>query len=241
MITIIEPHYFWPETTRQMFPFLMKHIERCGKICYKSEDRITNNSAERFVKSIRLSGHESVMEHATITAIVVCSRACSHQWVRHRVGSSYSQESQRFCSYGKKNSLQVICPPSIGLLPSDYRGDYDRDTYKWILWRDDRQITCANEQQVRWVMHVDSAYAEYVRELKGGIKPEDARYLLPNATKTELAVTFNLRQWRHFFKTRCDRHAQWEIRNIANSILTDLTQKFPAIFEDLYEIFIGID
>jgi len=238
MITIIQPTYYLPETTVQMFPFLMEHVERCGRICYKSEDRITEDSAERFVNGIRKSGHESVLEHALITAIVICSRACSHQLVRHRI-AAYSQESQRYCDYGKKDSLQVVCPPSIGLLPGDYQGDYDRDRYEWILWRDDSEhhpveITCANEQQVRWVMHIDSVYDEYMRELKEGIKPEDARYLLPNATKTELAVTFNLRQWRHVFRERAlNRHAQWEIRGIFSAILVDLKKRFPAIFCDL--------
>jgi flavin-dependent thymidylate synthase len=137
----------------------------------------------------------------------------------------------RYVNYGKQNSLKVVCPPSIGLLPGDYRGDYTQD-YEWILWRD--KIINASEQQVRWIMHIESAYSEYKRELKEGVKPEDARYILPNAAKTELAVTFNLRQWRHVFKERAlNKHAQWEIRGIFSAILVDLKGRFPAIFCDL--------
>lgn len=231
MLTIIEPGYYWPETTVRMFPLVMEHVERCGRICYRSEDRITEGSATRFVETLRKSGHESVLEHASITAIIVCSRACSHQLVRHRI-AAFSQESMRYVNYGKRG-LQVVCPSSIGLLPGDYKGDYNRDTYEWVLWRNDETIT-ANEQQVRWVMYIDGAYGEYVRELKEGLKPEDTRYVLPNATKTELAVTFNLRQWRHVFKERAlNKHAQWEIRGIFLAILVDLKERFPAIFGDL--------
>ena len=230
MITIVEPTYFWPETTLKMFPFLMEHVERCGRICYKSEDRITEGSAEQFVKRICKSGHESVLEHASATAIVVCSRACSHQLVRHRI-AAYSQESQRFCSYGKVNSLKVICPPNIGLLP----GDYER--VGWMTQLNGQNVRLT-EQHESWIRDMGCAYSAYKRELTQKIKPEDARYLLPNATKTELAVTFNLRQWRHVFQERAlNKHAQWEIRAIFSSILDDLSERIPAVFADLKQPF----
>ena len=236
MITIIEPHFYWPETTLSMFPFMMKHIERCGRICYKSEDLITEDSAGRFVEKICRNRHESVLEHCSVTAIVVCSRACSHQLVRHRI-AAYSQESQRYCDYGKKSSLQVICPKGIGIEP----GDYDTKNYggHWCVWKNGTKWSMEQvadfTHQAQWLLQVDGAYSEYKTELKEGVKPEDARYVLPNATKTELAVTYNLRQWRHFFKTRCDRHTQWEIRDIATSILNDLKKRLPSVFSDLGE------
>ena len=239
MITIIKPHFYWPETTVKMFPLIMEHIERCGRICYKSEDKITNDSADRFVANICRNRHESVLEHCSVAAIVVCSRACSHQLVRHRI-AAYSQESQRYCDYGKKSSLWVICPQSIDINP----GDYDAENVgisSWVIHKDGEwfkhrpfQDRLAFERQRQWIINVDCAYSEYKAELAEGVPPGDARYVLPNATKTELAVTFNLRQWRHVFKERAlNRHAQWEIRGIFSDILSDLKERLPAVFCDL--------
>ena len=78
---------------------ILKLIELCGRVCYKSEDKITEDSAQRFVKSVIKSGHESVLEHAKISVRVVCDRGISHEIVRHRL-ASYSQESSRYCVAG---------------------------------------------------------------------------------------------------------------------------------------------
>ncbi len=537
MITIIEPHFYWPETTLKMFSYIMEHLERCGRICYKSEDLITSDSADRFVNNICRNRHESVLEHCSVTAIIVCSRACSHQLVRHRIAaycltgdtevvafskkkgrnpkrwtlkqlyqwsldpkrkgrlslirlrsvnkngllvpgciksviesgcqeiyrvttkfgriieatakhrfltpqgwkqlcqlnvgdkvtangqlayknpewiremylnrnlprkevaklagvsdaclgqwirhfklqkphSQYpgrkpghgnpgmfstsglkklseihkgeknpqwlgeaasaqagrfrarklstlpedceicgsevrlsrhhcdgdthnndatnimflcdachhqwhtgqavmsvftdtivkiervgikptydiemagpnhnfvanglvvhnSQESQRYCNYGKKDSLRVICPSSIGFAPGDY--ETENIGGDWRVWKDGAQWSMEQTidfaRQVQWLLQVDGAYSEYKAELAEHIKPEDARYVLPNATKTELAVTFNLRQWRHVFMERAlNAHAQWEIRGIFTDILDDLKERLPAVFGDL--------
>lgn len=238
MITVIEPYFYWPETTLSMFPFLMEHIERCGRVCYKSEDRITPGSAERFISTICRNRHESVLEHCSVTAIVVCSRACSHQLVRHRI-AAYSQESMRYVNYGKHDSLKVICPESIGLEPGDYHTMYqencDTNTSLRLAWKNGILLE-EGARQIDWAIQIDNAYNEYKSELVGGVKPEDARYVLPNATKTELAVTFNLRMWRHIFEMRAlNKHAQWEIRGIFSNILDDLKERLPAVFCDLEE------
>jgi len=214
MITVIEPHFYWPDTTS--FDNILQHIERCGRICYKSEFKITEDSAKDFVRMIVRNGHESVLEHVSLTAIVVCSRSCSHQLVRHRI-AAFSQQSQRYVSLAKSKSFEVICPPSIGITPGLYT---DRMYLPY--------------QQKRWIEFISNSYQEYVDQVNEGVLAEDARYVLPNATKTELAVTFNLRQWRHVFKERAlNTHAQWEIRKIFTSILMDLNDKVPTVFEDL--------
>lgn len=224
MIAVIEPTYYWLDTTLQMFPLVMEHVERCGRVCYKSEKRITEDSATRFIQTICKSGHESVLEHVSLTAIVVCSRACSHQLVRHRI-AAFSQESQRYVNYGKVDALQVIGPLSIGLAPGDYES-YGR------MIRQEGKVVDLTPRQERWIHLIDGLYHEYKTELAEGVKPEDARYVFPNAAKTELAVTFNLRQWRHVFKERAlNRHAQWEIRGIFSAILADLRGRFPVIFD----------
>ena len=77
---------------------MLKNIELCGRVCYKSEDRITAESAAQFISMILKSGHESVLEHEKISVRVICDRGITHEIVRHRM-ASYSQESTRYCNY----------------------------------------------------------------------------------------------------------------------------------------------
>jgi thymidylate synthase (FAD) len=214
MIEVVEPGFYWPETTCRMFEYLLPHVERCGRICYKSEAKITSDSAPKFVENICRNRHESVLEHSSLTAIMIGSRAFSHQLVRHRIGA-YSQESMRFVNYGKLKALKVICPKRIGLRPGFYEN------------------IMAPRRQASWLKNQESCYAEYLAELEDGVPPEDARYSLPISCKTEVAVTYNLRQWRHFLRIRTDRHAQWEIRDIATDICTQLKRDMPAVFCDI--------
>jgi len=213
---------------------LVQHIERCGRTCYKSEDRITDTSAERFVRTICRNRHESVLEHGIVTVIIVCSRSCSHQLVRHRI-AAYSQESQRYCDYGKRG-LRVICPTRIGLTPGGYFFEDSRLNLGWFKYRDGPILPdkIEDRRQVDWLATVGNCYSEYLAEREDGVPPEDARYVLPNATKTEIATTFNLRQWRHVFRERgLNRHAQWEIRGIFSTLLEEFQRRMPSVFEDL--------
>jgi thymidylate synthase (FAD) len=216
MIEVVEPGFYIPDETWQMHQYLLPLVERCGRICYKSEDKITENSASKFVENICRNRHESVLEHANITIMMIGSRAFSHQLVRHRLGA-YSQESMRFVNYSKSKALKVICPKRIGLKPGLYH----------------RYTTVDTARQADWLLNQQRCYDEYLRELKDGVPPEDARYSLPISCKTEIAVTYNLRQWRHFLKIRTDRHAQWEIRDIATGICKHLKHGMPAVFCDI--------
>ena len=83
---------------------MLQKIERIGRVCYKSEDLITEDSAEKFIRNILKRGHESVIEHEKISVKMVCDRGVTHEIVRHRV-ASYSQESTRYCNYQKDISL----------------------------------------------------------------------------------------------------------------------------------------
>ncbi len=182
-----------------------KLIETAGRTCYKSEERTTHKSADRFVRSIIKQGHESVIEHCSVTYRITCSRACSHQLVRHRLGS-YSQESQRYCDYGKLG-FQIIMPPSIEKDP----------VLKNIFLAD-----------------CEDAYGAYCQLRKQGVPPEDARFVLPNASKTEVVTTYNLRMWRHVLKERwLNKHAQWEIRQVMNEVAYELDTYLPVFFEDI--------
>jgi thymidylate synthase (FAD) len=194
-----------------------KHLEECGRNCYKSEDRITDTSAPRFVEKICRRHHLSVLEHEGLTARITCSRACSHQLVRHRI-AAYSQESMRYCNYGKRG-LQVICPPSIGIPPGEYH------------WQG---YECLTDVQNSWLSTIKACYDEYLREMADGVKPEDARFVLPHATKTCVVATYNMSMWRHVIEERgLNTHAQWEIREIFHGIYEDLRTKLASIFGDL--------
>jgi thymidylate synthase (FAD) len=188
---------------------IIKHIEQCGKVCYKSEDTIKDGSCNTFVKKILESEHESVVEHFSVTVRFTCSRACSHQLVRHRI-ASYSQESQRYVNYSRGkfgNQITFIKPL-----------DFDSMTI---------------EQQFKYKIALEDSERSYMSLISLGLKPQQARGVLPNDTKTEVIVTMNLRSWRHFFKLRTDKHAQLEIRTLASNLLNEFKANIPVVFEDL--------
>ena len=217
-------------------------LEKAGRTCYQSEDRITSDSAEKFIKGIIKNGHESVVEHCAITVKIICSRSTSLQLVRHRI-ASYSQKSQRFVNHQKKG-YSVICPPSIGELPE---GDYMKDSISgwWLIAKNNRtNITtelCENFKAKKfvvctWLDLIKHSYEAYCLLLENHVLPEDARSVLPNATETEIVTTFNLRQWRHVFKERAlNPQAQWEIKNIMMGLLIEFNKLLPAVFGDLLE------
>jgi thymidylate synthase (FAD) len=176
-------------------------VESSGRICYDSEV----GSSKDFVRRLVKSGHESVIEHSSATFEIECSRACSHQIIRHRL-ASYSQRSQR---YVREAEPEYVIPPSIS-----QKGE----------------ALSAFEEAMA------SAWAVYADLLEMGVRPQDARFVLPNACKTRIRVTMNFRSWRHFIKERgVNPAAQWEIRDIALQILTILSREAPSCFSDLLE------
>lgn len=187
---------------------MLRNIELCGRVCYKSEDRITDGSAEKFVGMILKSGHESVLEHEKITVRFVCDRGVTHEIVRHRI-ASYSQESTRYCNYSKDKfggEITFIRP---------------------CFWAED------DEKFVVWKETMQSIEDSYVKLISLGAKPEEARSILPNSVKTEIMVTMNLREWRHFFKLRTAERAHPQIREVAIPLLNELKGLVPVIFDDI--------
>ena len=187
-------------------PAMLRRIEAAGRVCYKSEDRITESSAERFVKMILKCGHESVLEHEKITARVICDRGVTHEIVRHRI-ASYSQESTRYCNYGgeKFGGLTFIKPCF-----------WDEGSALYRLW---------HEQMA-------SAEASYLNLLGQGAKPEEARAVLPSSLKAELVMTMNLREWRHFFRLRLSPAAHPQMREVAALCLQALAAEIPIVFDE---------
>ena len=187
---------------------IMKQIERAGRVCYKSESNISDESAEKFIANIIKRGHESVIEHVSITFKIICDRGVSHEIVRHRL-ASYSQESSRYCDYSNEKfggELTFIKPCF-----------WDEDEENYMLWR---QAMAISE-------HL------YLSMREKGVRPEQARSILPNSLKTELFMTANLREWRHFLKLRTSKKAHPQMREIALKIYELLNENLPVIFADI--------
>lgn len=193
---------------------MIRKIEKIGRVCYKSEGNITDESAERFIRNILKRGHESVIEHESVTVRMICDRGITHEIVRHRI-ASYSQESTRYCNYsGDKfgNEISVIDIAS----GFEYNLDDETDLRKYEAW-------------MRAMENAEKSYFELI-EL--GATPQEARSVLPNSLKTEIVVTMNLRSWRNFFRLRCDSHAHPQMREVANIALTLFKEKLPVFFSD---------
>ena len=186
---------------------IYRKIERIGRVAYKSEDRISNGSAERFIKMLLDLGHESVLEHVSLSCKFICDRGVSHELVRHRI-ASYTQESTRYCNYqGEKfgGEITVIYPSSL-----------------------------PNDQLSIFRTAMEAAENAYMKLINSGVSPQIARSVLPNALKTEVIMTANLREWRHFFKLRCSPKAHPQMREITCELLNEFKNKLPVIFGDIY-------
>ena len=187
---------------------IMKHIERAGRVCYKSESNISDTSAEKFISNIIKSGHESVIEHVSITFKIICDRGITHEIVRHRL-ASYSQESSRYCDYSADKfggELTFIKP---------------------CYWNENE------ENYLLWLETMQTLEKNYLAMRKAGARPEQARAILPNSLKTEIFMTANLREWRHFLKLRTSKRAHPQMRQIALKIFEILNEKLPVIFSDI--------
>ncbi|MGN1317608.1 MAG: FAD-dependent thymidylate synthase [Lachnospirales bacterium] len=207
---IIEPYYVIEEEIDALK--IMRTIERAGRTCYKSEHNISDGSAEKFISNILKLGHESVIEHEKITVRFICDRGVTHELVRHRI-ASYSQESTRYCNYTNDkfgNELTFIKP---------------------CFWDENTEDGKAKMEVFK--ESLKDIEEKYFKLIEMGAKPEEARSILPNSLKTEIVVTMNLREWRHYFKLRTSERAHPQIREISNMLLNELKEKLPVIFGDL--------
>ena len=194
---------------------MIRKIEKIGRVCYKSEGNITEESAERFIRNILKRGHESVIEHEAVTVRMICDRGITHEIVRHRI-ASYSQESTRYCNYsGDKFGNEITVIDIAGGFSYDLNNETDLQKYE------------------AWMRAMENAEKSYFELIELGATPQEARSVLPNSLKTEIVVTMNLRSWRNFFRLRCDSHAHPQMREVAN-IAHDLFKKrLPIFFDDI--------
>lgn len=213
--------------------YVNKLIETAGRTCYKSENNITSDSADRFVRGLIKRGHEAMLEHFSFTVKFTTDRGITHEIVRHRV-ASFAQESTRFCAYNKDkfgNEITVIDPEEAMLLwvgktvkiPNGKELEVTADTvYSWMcMWHD----------------ALRNAEITYMDMVNAGCPAELARGVLPTSLKAELIVTMNLREWRHFFNLRTVGttglpHPQ--ISEITEPLLCECAKLLPAVFGDLW-------
>lgn len=195
-------------TIEQYMKCLVQHIETVGRVCYKSEDKITKDSFEGFVRRLIDRGHEAMIEHSGFTVRFIVDRGVSHELVRHRI-ASFAQESTRYCNYSKDkhgNEITVIKPFF-----------FEEKSDEYLAWCNNMAI----------------AELGYLGLLKQGATPQEARSVLPNSTKTEVMMTANFREWRSFFKLRIAKGAHPQMREVTIPLLRYLQGVCPIIFDDI--------
>lgn len=196
----------------------LKAIERAGRTCYKSEDKITDESARKFVKGLISRKHEAMLEHSSLSVKFICDRGVSHELVRHRL-ASFAQESTRYCNYSQDkfgNELTFIWPC--------FFGEYNEENAN-------------QEKSMHWQAAMLEAERRYFGMLENGCTPQEARSVLPNSIKTEVIMTANYREWRHFLNLRAARatgpaHPQME--ELTVPLLRRLVNLIPEVFDDIY-------
>lgn len=190
---------------------ILERIEQVGRTCYKSENRITEDSAHKFVANLIKRGHEAMLEHCSFTVKFIVDRGVSHEIVRHRV-ASFAQESTRYCNYSKDEFGGEITFVEPFFLKEG------TDGYKY--WRS----SC---EYAEW---------SYFKMLDFGCTAQEARSVLPNSLKTELVMTSNLREWRHFFNLRAaDKtgKAHPQMLEVTRPLLDELKTLIPVVFDDI--------
>lgn len=203
-----------PSFTIMNFPRDLSILESAGRTCYKSDSELTDESSRKFARMLLTRGHESVIEHLSITVRIVCDRGVTHEIVRHRL-ASYSQESTRYCNY--KGGVSFIIPPWSAVEPGTY----------------DHSPVGLKDGDLTWFNAMLQAEGAYMDLIEDGWKPQMARSVLPNSLKTEIVMTANLREWRHFFKLRTSLQAHPQMREIAIPMLDAYRGIVPVIFEDI--------
>lgn len=200
----------------------LQHIEKIGRVCYKSEDYITEDgeSARKFVAMLIRNGHEAMIEHSFLSVKFTVDRGVSHELVRHRI-ASFAQESTRYCNYAK-DKFGAECA-FIDLEPG--------------IMLDNKMKKMSGEEialvMAEWTSAMEDAERHYMRLLELGATPQIARAVLPNSTKTEITVSANYREWRNFFKLRVPVDVHPQMREVTIPLLKELKGMIPVIFDDI--------
>lgn len=191
----------------------LQKIEYAGRTCYKSEDKITDGSAKKFVENLIKRGHEAMLEHGSLSVKFICDRGVSHELVRHRL-ASFAQESTRYCNYSQDKFGKEL----TFIMPCFLEGGTDPYMY--------------------WENAMSDAEIYYFSMLDSGCTPQEARSVLPNSIKTEVVMTANYREWRHFFWLRAARKtgpAHPQMEELTCPLLDEISSRIPVVFDDIVE------
>lgn len=196
---------------------ILEKIEKIARVCYKSEDKITEGSAERMVRSLIKSKHEAMLEHFSFSVKFTVDRGISHEIVRHRM-ASFAQESTRYCNYGKSGDVTFIRPCY-----------WEEDSPQMGIWED----ICEHSEKAYNKLVIKNLVDEIAFDI---VAPQEARAVLPTSLKTEIVMSANLREWRHFFKLRAEGttgkpHPQ--MLEVTIPLLKELQERIPVVFDDI--------
>lgn len=214
---------------------ILKHLERAARTCYKSEHQIGDfEKTKKFIAGLIKRGHESTIEHYSFSVRFIVDRGVTHELVRHRL-VSYSQESTRYCNYSKdefSGHITYIIPPWMKLEEGIYR--VDPETNKFYV--NDKEIFPTPDGRY-WLSSLAESEMCYLNLVDyHSWSPQQARSVLPNALKTEIVASANLREWRHIFKMRAQGVAgkpHPQISEVMIPLLKDIKEKIPVVFDDI--------
>lgn len=231
---IMKPNIDDPNVYRD----ILKEITECGHVAYQSEQLVTDESAERFVRRLIHDGHESVLEHVSMRVKFTVDRGFSHELVRHRL-ASFTQSSTRYCNYSQDRfgeEITVVYPVFFNAIPKERRFVIDKKVMTGEFNWDDPEFTEREKQYASWTSACHVCEQDYMTMLDHGAKPEEARTVLPNSLKTEVVMTTNLRELRHILNLRAagvtgKPHPQ--MLEVMVPLLNELKLKLPVLFEDI--------
>ena len=209
-MNLIKPS--WQIESRLERDTILSNLERYGRTCYKSEDKITDKSASKFCRMILTRNHLSVIEHESMTVRFICDRGVTHELVRHRL-ASFSQESTRYCNYS--GGVMFVIPPWVDMQPGEY----------YTI-----PVGLSPLASREWFHAVHQSESSYQRLLHEGWSPQQARSVLPNSLKTEIVVTANLREWGHIFRMRCDKSAHPQMQELMIPLRDHVSNILPELF-----------
>lgn len=235
---IMKPDLDDPKTAAMIY----RDIEESGRTCYASGASMTDETGEKFVRTMVKNGHDAMLEHASMKVKFIVDRGISHEMVRHRI-CSFAEQSTRYCNFSKEkfgHEITVIEPCFYDSIPKEekdlciraLRDPFDAEASNFIM----DGVTNLHKRYARWYDDCLTSEQDYLAMLELGATPEEARSVLPHSLKTEIVVYTNMREWREIFKLRAaGEHGKPhpQMLEVMVPLLNECKIKLPALFDDI--------